>query len=455
MNSSNYDLIVVGGGPSGVMAAVQASRMGVKTLILERGSFPGGSLTMMGVSPMMTFHNPVGNQVVFGHAQELIDRLMKIGASPGHVVDSVTYCSTVTPFDTEAMKMVLEQMISESGADILYHTMLGNVNYDGNRITSLDICNKAGITKMIANYYIDATGDGDLAYYAGLTQQKGRPSDQALQPMTMNMKIGNVNIEKIRQDVISNPENYSFDLGQDEGIKRVQSSERLSLKAFKAQWERYRSEHNLDIPREYILFFETNEKNTVVVNSSRIQGLDGTNPYDVSKAEMEGRRQCYQIFKFLKSEAIGFEGSTLLSTPNHIGVRETRRSIGEYVLTAKDLLEQTAFPDAISQGAYPIDIHSPDKVETVTQHLAGDHLYKIPMRCLFSKKCDNLVFTGRNISADAEAFAAIRVSPIAMSIGQASGALAATAAKQGVTINNVDYRDVQRSLQEHGAKLKI
>ncbi|MDV7105590.1 FAD-dependent oxidoreductase [Vibrio sp. TH_r3] len=455
MNSSNYDLIIVGGGPSGVMAAVQASRMGVKTLLIERGSFLGGSLTMMGVGPMMTFHNPGGNQVVFGHAQELVDRLMKLGASPGHVLDSVTYCSTVTPFDAEAMKVVLEEMLVDSGADVLYHTMLGGVQYDGEQITGLTICNKAGISTIAADYYIDATGDGDLAFHAGLTQEKGRKSDHALQPMTMNMKVGNVNIDKIRQDVVAHPSNYCFDLGEEEGVRRVLSAERLSLKAFQHQWKKYRMEHQLDIPREYILFFETNEKNTVVINSSRIQGLDGTNPYDVTKAEIQGRRQCYQIFNFVKSQAIGFEQSTLLSTPNHIGVRETRRSIGEYILTAKDLLERTRFPDAVSQGAYPIDIHSPDKVETVTQHLDENHLYLIPMRCLYSKKCSNLVFTGRNISADAEAFAAVRVSPIAMSIGQASGAVAATAAKQRVKIDDVDYREVQLSLQQHGANLSI
>ncbi|MEX1056400.1 MAG: FAD-dependent oxidoreductase, partial [Natronospirillum sp.] len=150
----HYQLIVMGGGPSGVMAATMAARMGVKTLLVERGGFLGGTLTMMGVSPMMTFHNPAGDQVVWGLADEMVERLKRVGASPGHVIDSVTYTSTVTPFDAEALKRVLEEMVVEAGADILYHTMLAEVTTSGGQLTGLVVCNKSGLTTLTADQYV-------------------------------------------------------------------------------------------------------------------------------------------------------------------------------------------------------------------------------------------------------------------------------------------------------------
>lgn len=451
----HYELIVMGGGPSGVMAATQAARMGVKTLLVERGGFLGGTLTMMGVSPMMSFHNPAGEQVVWGLADEMVERLKATGASPGHILDSVTYCSTVTPFDAEALKRVLEEMIVEAGADILYHTMLADVAVENDQITGLVVCNKAGLTVLTADHYVDATGDGDLATRAGLPFVQGREGDNATQPMTMNVKIAGVDIERIKQDVEKNPGNYEFDLGPEEGVRRALTSDRLSLKAFGPQWMAYRERNNIDIPRQYILFFETNERGTVVVNSSRLQGYDGTNPWDVTKAEIEGRRQCYQIYNFLKSEAIGFENSVLLSTPYHVGIRDTRRIQGAYTLTGEDVTNQVKHPDTIAQGAYPIDVHSPDKEATESVHLSQHHTYYIPLRSLYSLQCNNLVIAGRCISADHNAFSAIRVTPIAMSIGQAAGAAAATAIQSKSAIHKVNVTAVQEALQAQDARLQL
>ncbi|MFY0664912.1 MAG: FAD-dependent oxidoreductase [Natronospirillum sp.] len=451
----HYQLVVMGGGPSGVMAATMAARMGVKTLLIERGGFLGGTLTMMGVSPMMSFHNPAGDQVVWGLADELVERLKSVGASPGHIVDSITYCSTVTPFDAEALKRVLEEMVVEAGADILYHTMLADVTLSGDRLTGLVVCNKWGLNTITADQYVDATGDGDVATRAGVPFAQGREGDNATQPMTMNLKIGGVDIDRIKQDVQQNPGNYEFDLGPEEGLKRALSTDRLSLKAFGKQWMDYRDRHQVTIPRKYILFFETHERGTVVVNSSRLQGYDGTNPWDVTRAEIEGRKQCYQIFQFLKSEAIGFENSVMLSTPYHVGIRDTRRIQGVYTLTGDDVINQVKYDDTIAQGAYPIDVHSPDAEATESIHLSPHHTYYIPLRTMYSEQCSNLVIAGRCISADHNAFSAIRVTPIAMSIGQAAGAAAAVAVQDGSTISAVNVGKVQRALQAQDARLNL
>ncbi|MEX1056547.1 MAG: FAD-dependent oxidoreductase, partial [Natronospirillum sp.] len=179
------------------------------------------------------------------------------------------------------------------------------------------------------------------------------------------------------------------------------------------------------------------------------------NPWDVTRAEIEGRRQCYQIFQFLKAEAIGFANSVMLSTPYHVGIRDTRRIQGVYTLTADDVINQVKFPDTIAQGAYPIDVHSPDKEATDSVHLSRHHTYYIPLRTMYSEQCRNLVIAGRCISADHNAFSAIRVTPIAMAIGQAAGAAAAVAVQSGSSISGVDVRKVQQALQAQDSRLKL
>ncbi|MGE9293875.1 MAG: FAD-dependent oxidoreductase, partial [Puniceicoccales bacterium] len=167
--TAHYDIIVLGGGPSGANAAIAAARAGQKVLLIEKHGFLGGSLTAMGVGPMMSFHNPAGEQVVLGQPEELIQRMMAKGTSPGHIPDSVTYCSTVTPFDSEALKIELELMIREAGAEILYHTHFATAQKDENgNVQSITVCNKAGLQTYAAKVFIDATGDGDLLATLGV-----------------------------------------------------------------------------------------------------------------------------------------------------------------------------------------------------------------------------------------------------------------------------------------------
>lgn len=450
-----FDIIVVGGGPSGAHAALAAARAGNKVLLVEKHGFLGGSLTAMGVGPMMSFHNPAGTQVVAGQAEELVQRLMARNASPGHIPDSVTYCSTVTPFDSEALKIELESMIAEAGGVILYHTHLAEAETDasGCRATQVTLCNKAGLRRYRAGIFIDASGDGDLCVALGAPFAKGRDHDHAMQPMTMNMKVGSVDMEAIRQDVLERPEDFEFDLGIEEGLRRLRETPRVSLKAYTRTWKQARERGEVNVPREFVLFFETATPGVVIVNTSRIQGLDGTNPYDLSKAEMEGRRQNREIFQFLKTHCRGFGRAVRMDSAAQIGVRETRRIIGLYSLTAEDLLEETAFPDPVALGGYPIDIHSPDKAETTSSHIAENTRYQIPMRSLLMEKLENVIVAGRCLSATHEAMAAIRVSPIAMAIGQAAGVIAATALATSVPANQVDYSLVRRALLDGNALL--
>ncbi|MDQ8194680.1 FAD-dependent oxidoreductase [Coraliomargarita sp. SDUM461004] len=452
--TDTFDIIIMGGGPSGTHAGIAAARAGHQVLVVEKHAFLGGSLTAMGVGPMMSFHNPAGEQVVMGQPEELIQRLMKKNASPGHIPDSVTYCSTVTPFDSEALKIELETMLLEAGGHLLYHTHFAGAETDeSGKIVDVTLCNKAGLRRYKAKVFIDATGDGDLAAALGAKFAQGRASDHATQPMTMNLKIGNVDIQAVRQNVFEDPDNFEFDLGAEEGLRRLKNTPRVSLKAYKKTWKDAQERGEVNVPRECVLFFETATPGVVIVNTSRIQGLDGTNPYHLSKAEVIGRKQNLEIFNFLKTHCKGFENAIQMDGAAQIGIRETRRIEGLYTLTAEDVLNEVQFPDPIALGGYPIDIHSPDKVETNSNHLAQGTKYQIPMRCLLPQQPNNLIVAGRCISATHEAMAAFRVSPIAMAIGQAAGTMAAVAVEKSTSTHLVDYQLVRQRLIASQAKL--
>ena len=450
----DYDVVVMGGGPSGAMAGIAAARAGARLLVVEQYGFFGGSLTAMGVGPMMSFHNNVGEQVVEGLPQELIDRLVARGASPGHIEDSTTYCATVTPFDSESLKLELEAMLEEAGADILFHTQLAGVQLDRDgRIAEILLCNKAGLTACAARVFVDASGDGDLAARAGVPFVMGREADAATQPMTMNLKVGNVDVERVRGYALENPDDFVFAHGVEEGLDRLRRTPRLSLAGYRRAWEAARERGEVDVPREHVLFFETASPGVVIVNTSRVQGLDATDPLQLSKAERIGRRQCKQIFEFLRRHCPGFENAIRMDASSQIGVRESRHVRGLHTLTAEDLARQRAFPDPIALGGYPIDIHSPEQARTDSVHFRKGTTYQIPMRSLLVERPDNLVIAGRCISATHEAMAAFRVTPIAMAIGQAAGTIAATAVRTGIPPARGDYEAVKERLLADGARL--
>jgi hypothetical protein len=449
-----YDVLVMGGGVSGSVAAIAAARAGARVLLVEEHGFLGGSLTAMGVGPMMSFHNPQGEQVVRGIPDELIQRLQARGASLGHIPDTTTYCSTVTPFDSEELKIELEDMLTAAGGELLFHTQLAAARLAGDRLTDVVLCNKAGLTAFRAKIFVDATGDADLAARAGVAFTHGRAADGLAQPMTMNLKLANVDTAAVRDYARSHPEDFLWwPVGQAEGLKRLESSPRLSLAGFLGAWKAARERGEVDVPRDQVLFFETPVPGVVIVNTSRIPGLDATDPFQLSRAERIGRRQCAQIFRFLRQHAVGFAQAVRMDTAAKVGVRETRHVAGLYQITADDIMTSRAFADAIALGGYPIDIHAPSAETTATTPLRPAARYEIPLRSLLVARPENLVVVGRCISATHEAAAAFRVTPIAMAIGQAGGVVAAEAARREIIPAEVPYAAIRERLLQQGAQL--
>ena len=446
-----YDVVVMGGGISGAMAAVAAASSGARTLIVESHGFLGGTLTANGVGPMMTFH--AGEKLAIqGFTDQLIERLKRLGKSPGHIFDTVGFTYSVTPFDAEAMKHELELMVTESGGEILYHTMLAGVKTENGRIVSITVCNKSGLSEIEGTVFIDGTGDGDLSVGAGAEFTKGRESDGAMQPMTLKMKMYNVDIPKVKEYIHAHPEDFPLYNG-DTSI--IEKAPRLSVGGFDSLFKEAKAKGEISIPRENILFFETNNPGEVIMNTTRILGHDATDAMSLSRAEMVGRKQCRELELFVRKYIPGFENAVVESTGPNIGVRGSRQIKGVYTLTAEDLMEQRLFEDAIAHSGYPIDIHSPDGEGTKHQKLEWGGMYSIPYSCMITESVRNLIVIGRCISATFEAQAAMRTTPTTGAIGHAGGVAASLAAKNGIDVQDVDIKEVQQLLKEQGAYLEV
>ncbi|API88994.1 glucose-inhibited division protein A [Marinilactibacillus sp. 15R] len=445
-----FDVIVLGGGFSGSITGIAAARSGAKTLVIENGAFFGGSLTSNGVGPMMTFHAG-DKQVVQGIADELITRLKEQKKSPGHIFDTTGFTYTVTPFDAEAMKHELELMLVESGGKPLYHAQFVEAVKKDKNIQSIKVYCKGQLLELDAKVFVDATGDAIVAASAGIPLKKGRDSDSKNQPMTLTMRVINVDIEKVKEYARNHPE--EFPRYTDMSI--LDKGDRLSIAGFTKLFDEAKKRGEISIPREDILFFETNNKGEVIMNTTRIIDLDPTDPWDYSEAEFIGRKQCRELEQFLKKYIPGFENSMTISTGPTVGIRSSRQIKGVYTLTLKDLLEKKKFKDTIAHCGYPVDIHSPDGEGTESNKPQWGDTYNIPYSISVTNEIDNLIVSGRAVSATFEAQSAIRTTPTVGAVGHALGIAAALSAANNVSVRDIDIKEVQQKLVEQGAYLDI
>ena len=295
--SETWDVIVVGGGPGGVSAAVAAARTGARTLLIEQCGYLGGALTAMGVSPMMTFHAG-GTQVVRGIPAEVVERLVARGWSPGHIEDPVGFASSVTPFAPEGLKIVLDEICEESGVAVLFHSTLIDCVADDSLVRAIRVTSKRGPMTLRARVFVDATGDADLAAAAGVPTRQGRDGDGATQPMTMNLKVYGVDSRALDEFQRLHPDQTY----QGDGA-RVARSARSGISGAYRILAEARSRGDLSYEREAVLAFEGAVPGEFTINMSRIAGLDPTDPLDRSRAEVIGRRQTDETVRFLRARA--------------------------------------------------------------------------------------------------------------------------------------------------------
>lgn len=456
----NYDVIIAGGGISGAAAAISAAREGVRVLLVEQYGFLGGMLTAGGVGPMMTFHAGK-EQVVRGITDEVIQRLVKKGKSPGHIFDTTGYTYTVTPFDNEGMKHELEEMLLESGGEILYHATVCTCRVEEGILKEVEVYTKSDRITLSAKVFVDATGDANLAYLSNVKTVKGRETDGASQPMTMNMKFTDVNIAKVKEYIKDRKNIAEFPRIKD-NLNIVDGACRLSIGGFEESFRKGRKKGELSFERGEILFFETNNPGEVIVNSTRVSLPDSTDPWQMSQAEIIGRRQARELELFLKKNIPGFGNAVLIYTgPVQIGVRSSRQIAGVYTLTEDDLFYSRRFEDTVAHGGYKIDVHPPcdgygekfEKDFLKKRDLTYGAFYNIPYRSLINSDVKNIITVGRCISATFMAQGAIRVSPIAGAVGHAGGAAASVSVKTGMLPTKIDYHDIQSVLKKQNAYL--
>lgn len=414
-SQKKYDCIVGGAGPAGICAAVRLARNGKKVLLIEKNAIIGGTNILSLVGPFMTYHDN-GKQIIGGLADEIITRLAKKKGTLGHIPDPLGFCSTVTPFDVEALKEVYFEMIEEAGVELLLHAWITNAKTmltknEGMHVTCIEV---ATPQKMMfeADYYIDATGDGDICTFANAQYFIGRSRDHLCQPMTMPFIVGNVDLDLLRSAMKKDMQNFVLSKDYDFSY--------IGVSGFFKEVEQAKLEQNFHIERDRVLLFENVRPNEVTINMTRVQKYSVLDCFERTKAELAGRRQVKEVFAFLKRYIPGFENSYIVQTPYQIGVRESRHIACDYIMTKEDILNNQTFPDAIVRGAFPMDIHSPsgNVLELIEQK---DLQYQIPLRSILVKGFDNLVVAGRLIGATHEAAASLRVTPVAMALGEAAG----------------------------------
>ena len=421
MNKNAYDVVVIGAGPAGICAALAASRCGAKTLLVEKYGYPGGMATGAWVHSMLTFHGKKGHKIIGGIAEEIIEKLILIEGTPGHIRDTIGVAYSVTPTNPDKLKYVLLAILAKSQVAPLFNTLFVKPVMEELNIKEVVLENGAGTFKVKGKIFIDASGEGILSARAGNDFESGQKGK--VQPVTLVFKVRNVDIGKIKETVVRNRENFHFEtLFEDIG-----KSSCIGISGFFHEWNRAK----LSVPRDRILFYQTTEKDEVAINTTRIRGtIDPTDPLDMIYAEREGRRQMYEIFTFLKSYVPGFKKAILTGEAPLPGIREVRRIKGKYILTEEDLFYGRRFFDEVALGGFPIDIHQPEGSGIESEEIGGDGFYGIPYRSLLADKIENLLIAGKCFSATFKAHASARVQATSMAMGQAAGTAAALAGRE-------------------------
>lgn len=437
------DVLVIGGGVAGFGAAMGAAKSGAKVMLAEENGYLGGCATAGLVAPFMTCYDRMGEkQIIKGVFDDLVRRLVaEDGAVPpedcrkmdgysGYNPFHTGHLGT-TPFDKEVMKRVMENMCLEEGVELKYHYLFVGAEKQDRNLTACVFATKNGFYKISAKTFIDCTGDADVCYNAGAECMMGSENGE-LQPPSTFFLIDGVNEEVVKAHM---------------GNHSLPERERR----WTDEIDRARERGEFPCGTQKVRIFK--QLNDVfAVNMCQIdKPFDVTDPDLVAKAEIEGRKQAKMIFDFLKNRIPGFENIRFIESSARIGIRESRRVVGEYVLKHEDLLQAKIFDDAIVILSSTVDIHTSSAViYTPTKSSAS---YSIPYRVTVVRDFDNLWAAGRNVSADRHAHGAVRVMPPSIAMGQAAGIAAAIASKKGIKAKDVPYHELRSVLLEQKAYL--
>ncbi len=447
------DVAVIGGGPGGIASAVAAARQGARTLIVEQTGYLGGNMAT-GL-PLLAFLDAQGRQVTGGIAQQFVDKLTEMGGCYGHRPCSLHNSTTV--INANYAKIISFQMIKDHNITPVLHCQTVAANVENGKLTSVTVMGKGTQIEIRAKVFIDATGDGDVAFLAGARYEKGQAATGELQPPSLLFDLGGVNLEPFFDYLDAHPEDMQ--LGPTMKIRpgynpaHLRGSPNHVFVGLRGLMTRLRAEGKCPVDRDTVIYINQPIKNHVTINTIRILNFDGTDISDLSKGEMTAHLQILPLIRMLQEYVPGFENSYLSSINPFIGVRETRRIIGKKMVREADAVNGFVPDDSIGLGSYIIDIHSGTGDSTIITSLPNP--YGIPYGCTVAANIGGLMMSGRCASVDAVVFGSSRVMPTCMAIGEGAGVGAALAAKYGIEPADVNTDEIRTILRENGAILSL
>ncbi len=439
---AEVDILVVGGGPSGIMAAYAAARKGNhKVMLLESRGFLGGNLTI-GL-PILAYLGPKGNQVIKGEPEKFIERLRARNAAAGPFPCKLH--KSFTMVDGEEVKNVCADMMAEAGVEVLMYVFCCGVLKDGDQVKGVIIESKCGREAILAKTVIDCTGDADVAFRAGVECHKG-DADGGMQPPTLMYQMRGVDVQALRDAITQHPDVYDMDnMPHSQFTRRHFITVGLRNQILKAR------EEGLDIPVSRTILITGLQPDEIWVNMVRVSGTDSTDPASYTRCELTAHKQIKVINEYLRRFVPGFEHAHMEIVSPFTGIRESRVIVGKYVLTAEDIVSMKKFDDAVVVAGYPVDIHH-SKGGDCTM-IFTDDAYDIPYRVLVPEKVEALLVAGRCSSMNHEAMAGTRVMSTCMALGEAAGTAARVALEDGVLPSAVDVDKVRAELLENGVYL--